>query len=269
MLRENHEMVTAGIDIGSTMTKIVFLCEDEILGKTVCPTGAEHKRTTYSLYRALLEEFNLREDDISFIVGTGYGRNNVSFADRQVTEITCHAAGIAHLFPEARTIIEIGGQDSKAIKLTPNGKVADFVMNDKCAAGTGRFLQMMADTLDLTLDEMNTLAMQAPRDAEVKNYCAILAQQEMIAAMSRGIPMDEIFAGMFVSFARKMLKMAAAFRIEDAVVLTGGGAKHRALRLALEKCLGKPVLSPQEPFLTGALGAALLAKKYYLKTGKI
>lgn len=259
-------MLTAGVDIGSTMTKVLILSDGREISREITETGTEHRTQAHLVMERALEQVKLSINDLDYIVGTGYGRLNIPFADKQITEITCHGRGVAALFPEAKTVIEIGGQDCKAIRLEAN-KVVDFAMNEKCAAGTGRFLQLVADMLELTLPEMNQMAMAARETVPISNYCAIFAQQEIIASLSMGIAPDAILAGLFDSFARRLIKLAQPIGVKPAVVLTGGGSKHLALKNAVETVLGYPVCVPEEPFLTGALGAALLAADRAIKEG--
>ena len=259
-------MLTAGIDIGSTMTKVVILRDHKVLASEIVVTGAEHKRLAHLVMASALEKAGLEINELDYIVGTGYGRVNIPFADKQITEITCHGRGIAQLLPEAHTVIEIGGQDCKCIRLE-NGKVMNFTMNEKCAAGTGRFLQIVADMLELSLEKMNDMALAAEAMTPISNYCAIFAQQEIISALSRGVPVEVILAGLFDSFAHRLVKMAQTQKIVREVVLTGGGSKHQALRSAVEYVLGYPVLTPEEPLLTGAYGAAILAAEQAEKKG--
>lgn len=258
-------VVTAGVDIGSTMTKAVILREGRVIGKALIPTGADHKKTADESLALALEEAELARGQISYLIGTGYGRVNIPFADKQLTEITCHARCIAQMFPGAGTIIEIGGQDSKAIRLTPEGGVENFVMNDKCAAGTGRFLQLTAATFGLSLEEMNQMALSAAEPVPISSFCAVLAQQEMISLLSQDYPPESILAGLFAGFAHRIVKMAATIGISGQVVLTGGGSRHPAFQAAIQKELDAPVFSPQEPFLTGAIGAAILARERFEK----
>lgn len=259
-------MYTAGFDIGSTMTKVVILRDYEMLANEITVTGAEHKKLAHLVMASALAKAGLELNELDYIVGTGYGRVNIPFADKQITEITCHGRGIAHLFPEAGTVIEIGGQDCKCIRLE-KGKVTNFSMNEKCAAGTGRFLQVVADMLELSLDEMNNMALKARKMTPISNFCAIFAQQEIISALSRGVPVEVILAGLFDSFARRLIKMAQTQKIVREVVITGGGSKHLALRSAVEHILGYQVLNPEEPLLTGAYGAAILAAEQVEKKG--
>ena len=264
-----YTAVTAGVDIGSTMTKAVVLQGDRVVGKALIPTGADHKKVAESALNLALRETDLTREEIVYLVGTGYGRVNIPFADKQVTEITCHAKCIAEMFPGTGTIIEIGGQDSKAIRLSPEGKVEDFVMNEKCAAGTGRFLQMVASTFGISLEEMNQLAMNAPQAIPIHNFCAVLAQQEIISLLSRDYQSGDILAGLFESFAHRIVKMAATIGISGKIVLTGGGSKHPAFQKVIQRELNKPVLVPEEPFMTGAIGAAILARERYKKRVRV
>lgn len=259
-------MLTAGVDIGSTMTKVLILQDGREVSRKIVETGAEHRRLAHSIMDEALTQAGLRPEELDYVVGTGYGRLNIPFADRQITEITCHGRGVAALFPETRTVIEIGGQDCKAIRLE-KGKVIDFAMNEKCAAGTGRFLQLIADMLELSLAEMNEMALSTRESTPISNYCAIFAQQEIIASLSMGTPPEVILHGLFDSFARRLIKLAQPMGVRPSVVLTGGGSKHLALRRAVEEILGYPVCAPEEPFLTGALGAALLAADRVEKEG--
>lgn len=264
-----YTAVTAGVDIGSTMTKAVVLQGDRVVGKALIPTGADHKKVAESALNLALRETDLTREEIVYLVGTGYGRVNIPFANKQVTEITCHAKCIAEMFPGTGTIIEIGGQDSKAIRLSPEGKVEDFVMNEKCAAGTGRFLQMVASTFGISLEEINQLAMNAPQAIPIHNFCAVLAQQEIISLLSRDYQSGDILAGLFESFAHRIVKMAATIGISGKIVLTGGGSKHPAFQKAIQRELNKPVLVPEEPFMTGAIGAAILARERYKKRVRV
>jgi len=211
-------------------------------------------------------EAALKKADISFravtyIVSTGYGRINVPFADRQFTEITCHAKGVASLFPEAKTIIDIGGQDVKGIKINGDGKMIDFAMNDKCAAGTGRFIEVIADSLGVPLDKVGALSLQSRNPAKISNICTIWAQQEVAASLAEGVPIFDLLAGIHQSLADRIIRMVNRLKVEEAIVVTGGGGKNRGLLKALSKQLGYQILVPEEPLITGALGAALLGKE--------
>lgn len=253
-------MLTAGIDIGSTTTKALLLERNVILSTAIRPTLPDHTQGAWEILGEVLSKGDRGYQDLDYIVGTGYGRVNIPFADHQITEITCHGRGVYASFPTAKTVIEVGGQDCKVIKLC-QGKVEDFAMNDKCAAGTGRFLQYMAQFLSISLEDMNTLALTATSRAPINSICTIFVQQEVVGLLSQGVPADSVIAGIFDSVARKILMMAANKGVEDDVVLTGGGTQHAALREAIARRLNKPLLFPQDPFLTGAYGAAILARE--------
>ena len=256
-------MIFAGIDIGSTMTKVVILDEHEtVLASVIGPTGAEHRHLALKVMNEAAGRCGLSFETLNFIVATGYGRINVPFADKQITEITCHAKGIRAVFPATKIIIDIGGQDSKGIKLDSEGKVANFVMNDKCAAGTGRFLEVIAETLGVQLDQMGALSLSAGTYVKISNICTVFAEHEVTSKLAEGATIPEIVAGLHESIAGRVVNMVRHLGIEKDVVVTGGGAKNIGLVKAIEMKVGSPVLVPPEPFITGALGAALLAKEF-------
>jgi predicted CoA-substrate-specific enzyme activase len=250
----------AGIDVGSTMTKAVILNQG-ILASIIGPTGPEQRRLANKVMEEALNQAALSLKAMTYIVATGYGRINVPFADKQFTEITCHAKGITRLFPKAKTIIDIGGQDVKGIKIDTTGKINDFVMNDKCAAGSGRFIEVIADTLGVSLDQVGDLSLQSKSPAKISNICTIWAQQEVAASLAQGIPISDLLAGVHYSLADRICRMVNRLRVEDSVVVTGGGAKNRGLLKALSEQLGLEVLVPEEPLITGALGAAWMGKE--------
>jgi predicted CoA-substrate-specific enzyme activase len=249
----------AGVDIGSTMTKVVIM-NQTMLASVIGPTGPEHRKLANRVMEEALAKAKLSFDDITYVVATGYGRVNVPFADKQITEISCHARGVSHLFPQARTVIDIGGQDCKGIRLNEKGQVMDFVMNDKCAAGTGRFLEVTAEELGVKLEDMGRLCLQAKSKVEIGSTCTVFAAQEVVARLSEGVPLADIIAGLHEAIAARIYSMVSRLKIEREVVLTGGGAKNIGLVKALEAKLGFPVLLPSEPLLTGAMGAALLGR---------
>ncbi len=242
------------------MTKTVILNKG-IIASVIGPTGPEQRRLANKVMEEALRKSSLSFRTITYIVSTGYGRINVPFADKQFTEITCHAKGIIHLFPKAKTVIDIGGQDIKAIKVDAAGKTIDFVMNDKCAAGTGRFIEVIADTLGVPLDRVGDLSLRSKNPAKISNICTIWAQQEVAASLAQGISISDLLAGVHHSLADRICRMVNRLRVEDEVIVTGGGAKNRGLLKALSEQLGREVLVPEEPLITGALGAALLGKE--------
>lgn len=248
----------AGVDIGSTMTKVVIM-DDSVLASVIGPTGPEHRKLANRVMEEALKKAKLPFEEITYVVATGYGRINVPFADKQITEISCHAKGVSYLFPEAKTVIDIGGQDSKGIKLK-DGRAVDFVMNDKCAAGTGRFLEVAAEELGVKLEDMGKLSLEAKEAERISNICTVFAAQEVVTKLSGGAALADIIAGLHEAIATRVYGMLRRLKIEREVVLTGGGAKNIGLVKALEAKLGFAVLVPPEPLLTGAIGAALLGR---------
>lgn len=249
------------------MTKVVILDESVMISSIIGPTGPEHRRLANRVMEDALGQARLVFGDLAYVVATGYGRLNVPFADRQVTEITCHAKGLHSLLPSARTVVDVGGQDSKGITIR-NGKVAGFVMNDKCAAGTGRFLEVMADVLGVPLARLGELSLSASSPAEVSNTCTVFAEQEVINQLVAGETVPNLIAGIHEAIATRVFALVSKLKIEQDVAVTGGGAKNIGLVRALEARFGFPILVPQEPLLTGALGAALIGKEAYEKAAR-
>jgi len=256
----------AGIDIGSTMTKVVIM-NDGIISSIIGPTGPEQRRLANNVMDSALRQIDLPFDAITYLVATGYGRINVPFADKQVTEISCHAKGVAHLFPRCRTIIDIGGQDSKGITID-DGRPTDFVMNDKCAAGTGRFLEVIADALGIALEDLSKIALRSKQPASISSICTVFAKEEVVARLAQGVPLNDLVAGILESLANRISRMVKRLKVANEVVITGGGAKNAGLVKALSDKLGYATLVPPEPLITGAVGAALLGKDIVQKATK-
>ncbi|MEK7700764.1 MAG: acyl-CoA dehydratase activase, partial [candidate division NC10 bacterium] len=252
------EICVAGVDVGSTLTKVVVRNGD-VLASATDRTQVDYAGAAARLLAGTLERTGRAPADLAYIVATGYGRRRLPFADREITEITCHARGVRELFPEARTIIDIGGQDAKGIKLAAGGKVVNFAMNDKCAAGTGRFLEVMAASLGLTLDELGARSLGAAAPASISSVCTVFAEQELTQRLAEGVPLEDVLAGLHAALASRVHRMVRGLRVERQVILTGGCALNPGLVGALEERLGTSVLTPPDPLLTGALGAALLA----------
>jgi predicted CoA-substrate-specific enzyme activase len=253
----------AGVDIGSTMTKVVIV-DREIVASYIGPTGAEHRKLANKVMEEALGSANLTFKDLSYIVATGYGRINVPFADRQITEITCHARGLHYLLPTVRTIVDIGGQDSKGISIK-DGKVTSFVMNDKCAAGTGRFIEIIADSLGVPLEKMGEVSLTAQRATAISSTCTVFAEHEVTNQLANGEPVANLVAGVHQSIATRVYSLIAKLKIEPDIAITGGGAKNIGLVKALQEKFGRPVLVPPEPLITGALGAAVIGREMYEK----
>jgi (R)-2-hydroxyacyl-CoA dehydratese activating ATPase len=251
----------AGIDIGSTWTKAVVIdSESGIVGRVVRETGPEHRKLANRVMEDLLDRAGIPLGEIACLVATGYGRVNVPFADKHITELSCHAIGVAHFFPSAGTAIDVGGQDAKSLRIQ-DGKLMNFVMNDKCAAGTGRFLEVLADTLGVRLDELGPLSLRATEPVKIASICTIFAQQELVSHLSSGRPIEDVVAGVHDAMAGRTARMARSLGIDGEVVLTGGVAKNAGYVRAVERHLGRPVRVPEDSFITGALGAALLARQ--------
>lgn len=252
-------MITIGIDIGSTATKTVLLNGAEIL-YDILPTGWSPKNTGNELITRLLENASMQKLKVSAIVATGYGRESITFADKVITEITCHAKGASFLVSGADMVIDIGGQDSKVIKIDTQGRVIDFIMNDKCAAGTGRFLEVTAVSLGLDVSEMqqyhNTSEM-----ASINSMCTVFAESEVISLLARGIQKEKIVAGLHNAVANRVANMAKRLGVGKKVIFTGGVSLNGAISEMLQTSLETVVITPNFSQYAGALGAAILAKR--------
>ena len=252
-------MITAGIDIGSITTKAAVMAEGKIRGTRVIFTGYNAEQAGTKVYEELLKELGIEKSDIRKVVSTGYGRNSVKFMDKAMTEIICHGAGAHYLNPRARSVIDIGGQDSKAIVLDEKGKVKNFAMNDKCAAGTGRFLEVMARALEVDLDGFGALSLRAGDPSRISSLCTVFAESEVVSLISKGEKRENIIAGIHESIAARIAAMANRLRIAPLVVMTGGVAKNIGVVKALERKIGMAVEVSEYAQVNGAIGAAFLA----------
>jgi len=260
-------MITLGIDIGSATSKAVILENGEkILAKNVVPLGTGTKGAT-DVYESVLEMAGITPDKIDRIISTGYGRFNFEGAHRQVSEVTCHAKGIRYLVPTARTIIDIGGQDAKALSLAPNGALTNFVMNDKCAAGTGRFLEVMSRILDVKVSDMGDISDRSTKKIIINNTCAVFAESEVISVLSTGEKTEDIVAGIHDSVAKRVAGQAMRVGVVEDVVMSGGVARNHGVVKAMEEALGCKITVPADCQLAGALGAALFAWDDLVKEG--
>ena len=259
-------MIFAGIDAGSRAIKVLIYHagEDRPLASGWIDQGIEQERLALDLLDRLLGEAGLERRRLGGIVATGYGRNLIGPAERTVTEITCHARGVTRQAPGTRAIIEIGGQDSKLIRLDPGGAVRDFAMNDRCAAGTGRFLEVVAQRFGVDLKRLGELARAAERASAISSMCVVFAESEIIGLLAAGEPPESIAAGIQATVAARIAAMAGR-RLEEPVVLTGGVALVPGMREALEERLGLAVTPAPDPRMSGALGAALLAAEHATK----
>jgi len=254
-------MIFAGIDAGSRAIKIVLVDEaGEPLAAAEADQGIRQDTLAGELFAGLLAERGISRGDVAYVVGTGYARSIVPVADTTITEITCHAVGVHARVPAARTIVEIGGQDSKLIRLDADGSVRDFAMNDRCAAGTGRFLEMIAARLEVPLERLGEMAAASERPAAINSTCAVFAETEIIGLLAGGMRPEDIVAGVQASIASRVAAMAGG-RLAPPVVFTGGVARIPGMAAALTEALHEPVSPVPDPVNTGAYGAALLARR--------
>lgn len=254
-------MLTVGIDVGSITAKAAVVRDGEVIADQLILTGYNARDAGEKIFEAIINASGIDRSSVEKIISTGYGRNSVTFADRAVTEITCHAMGAHHLNPAVRSVIDIGGQDSKAIAVDESGSVKDFAMNDKCAAGTGRFLEVMARALEVDLENFGQFSIEADQPAKISSLCTVFAESEVISLISRGEKRENIIAGIHESIAARVVAMAGRTGLKAPIMMTGGVAKNVGVVKALEKKIGLPIeVSPQSQ-VTGAIGAALLAQR--------
>lgn len=257
----DQRRITAGIDSGSTATKVVVVCGTRVLACAREETGPDPAAAALRCLERALASCGLRRSDLASIVTTGYGRDLVPERDRSVTEITCHARGVASCVPGARTVVDIGGQDSKVILLDESGLVMDFVMNDRCAAGTGRFLEVMARRLGLELQDFES-QWKAGREAlRISSTCTVFAESEIVSLLSQGVPVSSLVRGLCDAVATRVASMGRKVGFRKPVILTGGVSLNRGVKRSLENVLGTRVtVHPMSVFM-GAYGAALLAQE--------
>lgn len=252
-------MYVLGIDIGSTACKGVVMDENKnIVASAVIPSGTGTSGPR-KLEAELTAACGIEKSEFSKIVATGYGRQQYEGADKQPSELSCHTKGVVFLIPGVRTIIDIGGQDAKAIKLNAKGKMDNFVMNDKCAAGTGRFLDVMAKVLETEISNLEKLDAAAEDPVSISNTCTVFAESEVISHLSANVSKEDIVAGLHNSVAKRVASLAKRIGIQDEVVMVGGVARNGGVVRAMGEALGKKVVVPQQAQLTGAIGAALTA----------
>lgn len=257
---ENQKMYVMGIDSGSTSTNAVIMNDErEIVASCVVRTGAKSGDSANRILQEILKKAGLARQDIAWIVSTGYGRVSITFADENVTEISCHGRGAHYFNPSVRTILDIGGQDSKAIRLNADGEVADFVMNDKCAAGTGRFLEMIARTLEMDIDDLGPAALQSTEEIEITSMCSVFAESEVISLIANNKEKTDIANGVCRAIANKSYSLLKRAGMEEAFMMTGGVAKNPGVVRAVEDKIQASLYICPEPEIVGATGAALYA----------
>ncbi len=251
----------AGVDVGSTQTKAIVLDEQgEIAGRALIDTGANVVVAAERAYAEALHAAGVPEQEVEYVVGTGYGRYRVTFGNAQTTEISCHARGAVKLFPATRTVVDMGGQDTKAIRVSPDGEIVDFCMNDKCAAGTGRFLGAVAAALDVPLSDLGALALRSDKPVKISTTCTVFAESEVLAWLGRGKKVEDILLGVHRSMVTRSIGLMRRVGIDREVTFTGGVTKNVGIVHELNAALGFEVnVSDDAPYM-GAIGAALFAR---------
>lgn len=255
----------AGVDVGSTQTKAVVVDEDKnIVGRSLIDTGANVVLAAETSFAQALQQCGIGEEEVDYVVGTGYGRYRVTFGNTQVTEISCHGRGAVHMFPGTRTVVDMGGQDTKAISVSPIGEIVDFCMNDKCAAGTGRFLGAAAAALEIPLDELGPTALGHSRAVRISTTCTVFAESEVLSWLGKGKKMEDILWGVHESIASRSAGLLRRVGIQEEVTFTGGVTRNSAMVEALQQRLGLTLNIGEDSHYMGALGAALFALDHIL-----
>jgi predicted CoA-substrate-specific enzyme activase len=250
----------AGVDVGSTQTKAVIVNgSGEIVSRGLVDTGANVVQAAQNAFETALEDQDIPEEEIKYVIGTGYGRYRVTFGNAQVTEISCHGRGAAHLFPGTRTVVDMGGQDTKAIRVSAAGEIEDFCMNDKCAAGTGRFLGAASAALGIPLNDLGDTALRSNRPVRITTTCTVFAESEVLAWLGKGKKVEDILWGVHKSIASRSAGLLRRVGVEDQVTFTGGVSRNKAMVAALEERLGVSLNVSEQSHYIGALGAALFA----------
>ena len=252
----------AGVDVGSTQTKAIIINEGrEIVARALIDTGANVVLAAEKAYAEALNATrgDIREEEVEYVVGTGYGRYKVTFGDTQITEISCHGRGAVHMFAGTRTVVDMGGQDTKAIRVSPTGEILDFCMNDKCAAGTGRFLGAAASALEIPLGDLGATALRAEKAVKISTTCTVFAESEVVSWLGKGKKIEDILLGVHQSIASRSLGLMRRVGVEPEVTFTGGVTRNIGMVKALNDLLGFEVNVSEDSHYMGALGAALFA----------
>jgi predicted CoA-substrate-specific enzyme activase len=255
--------VAAGVDVGSTQTKAVLVVDkgdgEKIAARALIDTGANVVRAAQSAFDRCCQDAGIPAANVGFVVGTGYGRYKIAFGNAQMTEISCHARGAHFLCPGTRTVIDMGGQDSKAISVGASGEVLDFVMNDKCAAGTGRFLANAAEVMGIGLDEIGPLSLRATRPLKIATVCTVFVESDILSYLAQGKRGEDIMGGVHLAIAKRTVSLARRLAIQPEITMTGGVARNIGMVQALETVLGQKVQVNPDAHFMGAVGAALFA----------
>lgn len=252
-------LLVAGVDVGSTQTKAILMDDTRIIGRALLDTGARLTEAAGAAFRGAVEAAGVTEADVACIIGTGYGRYRVQFGHAQVTEISCHARGAVYLFPGTRSVLDIGGQDTKAISVNENGQVLDFCMNDKCSAGTGRFLGAASQALEIPLGDLGTLTLTSKNPVKMTTTCTVFAESEILGWLARGRKTEDVLMGVHLSIASRSLSLVRRVGVEPEITFTGGVARNVAMVRLLAQLTGSPVNVNEESHYCGAIGAALYA----------
>ncbi|HXX00671.1 MAG TPA: acyl-CoA dehydratase activase [Candidatus Acidoferrales bacterium] len=249
-----------GVDVGSTQTKAIILSDDRrIVGRALINTGANVSQAAERSFREAAASAGIAPEKVAYVVGTGYGRYKVNFGNAQITEISCHARGANFLFPNTRTVIDMGGQDAKGIRVGENGDVKDFVMNDKCAAGTGRFLSNAAETVGLSLDKIGPISLEAKKPVRLSTVCAVFVESDIMSYLAEGKTVPDILGGVHSAIAARTVALVRRVGIEPEIAFTGGVSRNIGMVKALEEKLGLPVNVCDDSHFIGAIGAAIFA----------
>lgn len=261
---------SAGVDVGSTQTKAVIInSQKQIVARALTDTGANVTAAAQKAFQQAIDAAQIGEEEVEYVIGTGYGRYKVTFGNKQVTEISCHGRGAAHMFPNTRTVIDMGGQDSKAIRVSAVGEIVDFCMNDKCAAGTGRFLGAAAVALDIPLGDLGATALRAEKPVRISTTCTVFAESEVLSWLGKGKKVEDILWGVHQSIAARSIGLLRRVGVEEEITFTGGVAKNIGMIRALEDGLGKKINVSEDSHYMGALGAALFAMDHVSEAKKI
>jgi predicted CoA-substrate-specific enzyme activase len=253
--------LSCGVDIGSRTAKTVILNGSSMVSTSTTLTGVDSVQSARTVIDDALKKASLKWDDLGYTVATGYGRLRIPFAGSHITEISCHARGAHEIFPEVRTVLDIGGQDCKAIRMNEAGRVVSFVMNDKCAAGTGRCLERIADAVNVPLVKVGALSLEPVKEQlRVDTYCAVFAKMDVVTLMNEGKTPTDILAAVFEGFTARMWALLERVGIEPEFCITGGVGKNQGIVKRIEQRLGRPAMIAPDPQIVGALGAALFAR---------
>nr|MDO8076542.1 acyl-CoA dehydratase activase [Candidatus Freyarchaeota archaeon] len=262
-------MIVAGCDVGSLTAEAVIMEDNIIKAFEIIRVRPRPEQSATDVMNRALEKAGLRMEDIDYCVSTGYGRDRIPFAKRNVSEISCHGRGAQWLVPSIRTVVDVGGQDCKVISVNEKGRVVDFVMNDKCAAGTGRFLEIMARVLGVSIEELGPISLKAQNPVDITSQCSVFTEFEAMVLINDGKRIEDIAAGVNRAMARRVLALINRVGVKEDLGITGGVAKNIAVVKNLEELLGvKAKEFPMDPQIIGALGAALFARDRYLKMQK-